>query len=591
MEAIRLMKTPGSSENSEEIEHLLSCPICLEVYSKPVVILPCQHNLCRKCAHDMFQSRGTPMGSGGRFKCPTCRYEVILDRHGVYGLQRNLLVENIVDMYQSSQNLKPTIEHKPAEEVIKCSEHPDENISIYCVTCQKPTCSLCKIFGSHSNCEVATFQDMHSTLKLELSDTIDKLVTTNDQLHAAVIQTDDITQVTEMNGNSVKTKINKAFDDLSKILENRRQIMLSIVSKELKKKKEYSEKVKTKLTNQQSLSGDIMEGALNLLEEKKSAVFLEQARDIIEKIEDNLEVNYDSEICMELKDMSKFDFDFNEEEELLKATTFLALKEDTETPSTSSAVRDQTIRPWEVENDSEETSEEEEEEDDEEDEEIEIKTANEQSSTSESDSEESIPYTTAPASRRVTFPWQSRNNYDLHRTPSPESSVSRSRAADEKNEKKVYWFDTNQSNTETTTNKPNVRVKIDPPKPFTWTRPSYKPKKPVRFANLLPLSDSDDDLDNYSSSRRARLARVSKYGDDRGGSSMLAVPQTSEDSSRSLVDSITDPNVSVKNETGSSSSSVVLDPSQDTAAERRRKSREYCTHKRRTWSHLLEKKP
>lgn len=49
------------------------------------------------------------------FRCPTCRYEVILDRHGVYGLQRNLLVENIVDMYQSSQNLKPTIEYKPAE--------------------------------------------------------------------------------------------------------------------------------------------------------------------------------------------------------------------------------------------------------------------------------------------------------------------------------------------------------------------------------------------------------------------------------------------------------------------------------------------
>lgn len=38
--------------------------------------------------------------SGGRFRCPSCRHEVIMDRHGVYGLQRNLLVENIIDIYK-----------------------------------------------------------------------------------------------------------------------------------------------------------------------------------------------------------------------------------------------------------------------------------------------------------------------------------------------------------------------------------------------------------------------------------------------------------------------------------------------------------
>lgn len=45
-------------------------------------------------------TRGGTVSSGGRFRCPSCRHEVILDRHGVYGLQRNLLVENIIDMYK-----------------------------------------------------------------------------------------------------------------------------------------------------------------------------------------------------------------------------------------------------------------------------------------------------------------------------------------------------------------------------------------------------------------------------------------------------------------------------------------------------------
>lgn len=37
------------------LERQLICPICLEVFTKPVVILPCQHNLCRKCANELYQ--------------------------------------------------------------------------------------------------------------------------------------------------------------------------------------------------------------------------------------------------------------------------------------------------------------------------------------------------------------------------------------------------------------------------------------------------------------------------------------------------------------------------------------------------------
>lgn len=43
------------SNPMENLEKQLICPICLEMFTKPVVILPCQHNLCRKCASDIFQ--------------------------------------------------------------------------------------------------------------------------------------------------------------------------------------------------------------------------------------------------------------------------------------------------------------------------------------------------------------------------------------------------------------------------------------------------------------------------------------------------------------------------------------------------------
>uniref|UniRef100_A0A672I703 Tripartite motif containing 55a n=1 Tax=Salarias fasciatus TaxID=181472 RepID=A0A672I703_SALFA len=50
----------------ESLEKQLICPICLEMFTKPVVILPCQHNLCRKCANDVFQVTG-------KKNCPICQ--------------------------------------------------------------------------------------------------------------------------------------------------------------------------------------------------------------------------------------------------------------------------------------------------------------------------------------------------------------------------------------------------------------------------------------------------------------------------------------------------------------------------------------
>uniref|UniRef100_UPI00398E999C E3 ubiquitin-protein ligase TRIM63-like isoform X3 n=1 Tax=Pristiophorus japonicus TaxID=55135 RepID=UPI00398E999C len=179
------------SSTMETLEKQLICPICLEMFEKPVVILPCQHNLCRKCANDVFQAanpycRGS-MVSGGRFRCPSCRHEVILDRHGVYGLQRNLLVENIIDIYKEEGTSRPL---KKGNQPM-CEEHEDEKINIYCVTCQVPTCSMCKVFGAHKDCEVAPLQNVFQQQKTELTDGIAMLVAGNDRIQAITDQLEE----------------------------------------------------------------------------------------------------------------------------------------------------------------------------------------------------------------------------------------------------------------------------------------------------------------------------------------------------------------------------------------------------------------
>ena len=37
----------------EALESELTCPVCLELYSTPL-LLPCLHNLCQRCAEEIL---------------------------------------------------------------------------------------------------------------------------------------------------------------------------------------------------------------------------------------------------------------------------------------------------------------------------------------------------------------------------------------------------------------------------------------------------------------------------------------------------------------------------------------------------------
>lgn len=50
-----------------------------------------------------------------------------------------------------------------------CEEHEDEKINIYCLSCEVPTCSLCKVFGAHKDCEVAPLPTIYKRQKVSSS--------------------------------------------------------------------------------------------------------------------------------------------------------------------------------------------------------------------------------------------------------------------------------------------------------------------------------------------------------------------------------------------------------------------------------------
>lgn len=48
-----------------------------------------------------------------------------------------------------------------------CEEHEEEKINIYCLSCQTPTCSMCKVFGQHKDCEVAPLSSVYLRQKVK----------------------------------------------------------------------------------------------------------------------------------------------------------------------------------------------------------------------------------------------------------------------------------------------------------------------------------------------------------------------------------------------------------------------------------------
>ncbi|KAL1249811.1 hypothetical protein QQF64_020816 [Cirrhinus molitorella] len=312
------------------LEQQLICPICVEVFTKPVVILPCLHNLCRKCANELYQPSLFQVGIGGRFRCPSCRREVVLDRHGVYGLQRNLLVENIIDVYkQESESSRPP--PKPPAE-FSCKEHEDEKLNIYCITCQVTSCSLCKVFGAHKNCHVVPLPDVYQQQKAELSDKLASLVSTNDRVKSFVNELEALHRNIEENGRIQKQVLSEKFDRLTAILEERRKIMTQQITSEQEEKTGWTQSLLQTYSEHVHTNSELIQAAQNAIEDPEMASFVQTSQDLIEKVGNASNCFTQETLDPDYEKMDHYRVDFDAEEKVLYQLDFMEIEEEVEEP-------------------------------------------------------------------------------------------------------------------------------------------------------------------------------------------------------------------------------------------------------------------
>ncbi|XP_058555702.1 tripartite motif-containing protein 55 isoform X6 [Neofelis nebulosa] len=320
-------------QTMDNLEKQLICPICLEMFTKPVVILPCQHNLCRKCASDIFQASnpylptrgGTTVASGGRFRCPSCRHEVVLDRHGIYGLQRNLLVENIIDIYKQESTRPEKKSDQPM-----CEEHEEERINIYCLNCEVPTCSLCKVFGAHKDCQVAPLTHVFQRQKSELSDGIAVLVGSNDRVQGIISQLEDTCKTIEECCKKQKQELCEKFDYLYGILEERKNEMTQVITRTQEEKLERVRALIKKYSDHLENVSKLVESGIQFMDEPEMAVFLQNAKTLLQKISEASKAFQMEKIEHGYENMNHFTVNLNREEKIIREIDFYREDEDEE---------------------------------------------------------------------------------------------------------------------------------------------------------------------------------------------------------------------------------------------------------------------
>uniref|UniRef100_A0A671KC55 Tripartite motif-containing protein 54 n=1 Tax=Sinocyclocheilus anshuiensis TaxID=1608454 RepID=A0A671KC55_9TELE len=325
------MSLPLDISSLETLGKQLICPICMEVFTKPVVILPCLHNLCRKCANELYQPSLFQVGIGGRFRCPSCRHEVVLDRHGVYGLQRNLLVENIIDVYkQESESSRPP--PKPPVQ-FSCAEHEDEKLNIYCITCQVTSCSLCKVFGAHKNCQVVPLPNVYQQQKAELSDRLASLVSTNDRVQSFVNELEALCRNIEENSGIQKQILSEKFDRLSAILEERRKIMTQHITSEQEEKTIWTQSLLQTYSEHVDTNSKLIQAAQNAIEDPEMASFVQTSQNLIEKVGKATNCFTQETLDPDYEKMDHYRVDFDAEEKVLYQLDFMEIEEEVEETS------------------------------------------------------------------------------------------------------------------------------------------------------------------------------------------------------------------------------------------------------------------
>uniref|UniRef100_A0A8C2RVI2 Tripartite motif-containing protein 54 n=1 Tax=Capra hircus TaxID=9925 RepID=A0A8C2RVI2_CAPHI len=166
----------------EALGAALSCPVCMELFTPPVLLLSCSHNFCKQCLELILVGQNCTHANG-QFCCPVCRKVIYLRGRGTNGLQRNILAENILEKFKEELE---TLHTKEQNQLAQTCEKHGESVNLMCLSDEEPICGICKLFGDHKSHPVAKISDAYAERKVNFAKDIQLVLQKSESAAQAV---------------------------------------------------------------------------------------------------------------------------------------------------------------------------------------------------------------------------------------------------------------------------------------------------------------------------------------------------------------------------------------------------------------------
>uniref|UniRef100_A0A6I8N0R2 Tripartite motif containing 54 n=1 Tax=Ornithorhynchus anatinus TaxID=9258 RepID=A0A6I8N0R2_ORNAN len=178
----RWQKLASFGRAMEALGKVLTCPICLDLFTPPVIVLNCSHNFCKMCLDQILLCQNcTHMN--GQFCCPVCRKVIYLRGRGTTALQRNILVENMLEKFKDEQKV---IQAKEQDQMSQMCETHREMMTLMCLYDNEPICGTCKLFGDHKSHKVMKISEAYAARKISFVDDLQLLLQKSESTKLAI---------------------------------------------------------------------------------------------------------------------------------------------------------------------------------------------------------------------------------------------------------------------------------------------------------------------------------------------------------------------------------------------------------------------
>jgi len=258
------------SENEEDVPLELRCPICLDLYQKPL-FLPCGHTYCKGCIQQVVDKGDKETKKKQRFVCPTCRNIIKYGAEGIEALPKNINLEFAARRYEKGQDQKGPY----------CQTHKKfkQEKVIWCEDCNVMICQMC-VTDDHKNHQVAPlaviseFQRVRKNLRKTKADLADRVETLKKSLQKIEGNRDRITHTAE----DLKVKIDKECQAMIALIKKQHSDMTSDMEAKMAKKAAKKQAEMDNLANSIDKTKSALAEITNILNTEEPEKFLQKVK-------------------------------------------------------------------------------------------------------------------------------------------------------------------------------------------------------------------------------------------------------------------------------------------------------------------------